>query len=129
MDAAMATAAAPAYFRNRSITANGHQFIFEDAGAHGANNPTVKAWVELKAWAKLEPDGGPSCLVSIGTGGNKMAKDSPTRPRNGTARRVVNNLFNARLRAKELSRGLLYQATDVEEVDELMKSYTKGTDK
>jgi hypothetical protein len=126
LDAAMATAAAPTFFRAHQIVKEGHPFHFEDAGAHGANNPTLRAWRELNS--DCFPNvGGPNCFVSIGTG----TKGIPTGGAIGSnykgAWRILNNLTNINVRRKALSKGLVNQATDVNEVHDTMEGVTTET--
>ena len=130
MDAAMATTAAPTYIQSHSITREGRCFTFEDAGRHGANNPTEKAWAELQSDC-FPSVAGSNCFVSIGTGGKGTGNDSQKPPQQGPVRQVLTNMFNLRLRVTELSKGLVNQAegTDSEEIDEKMRSHTDGTDK
>jgi len=112
----MATAAAPTYFRSRNIVVDEQPFIFEDAGCRGANNPSQRAWDELELPCFSHCRIG--CFVSIGTGAKgRMATGSPTRPKRGTVRRMVNNVVGFDRRVKELAKGLVNQATDVEVVE------------
>jgi hypothetical protein len=65
LDAALATTAAPALFRNHTITHENFTYQFEDAGVHGLSNPTIIAWDECD---RLDPSTSPYCIVSLGTG-------------------------------------------------------------
>ena len=131
MDAAAATAAVPSFFKSHVITTGGKSFTFEDAGAHGVNNPTTMAWEEVKRLT----DGGENkaCFISIGTSyGGKSATEGQT-PNSGQHITAVGrlggtitNLFDMRLRGKQLARGLSSRATDVKEIELLMESYTNG---
>jgi hypothetical protein len=130
MDAAMATTAAPGYFQRHRITKEGKCFTFEDAGSHKANNPTLKAWEELQSNC-FPFVGGSDCFVSIGTGGKGTGGGNQTRLQQGPVRQGLNNMFNPRLRATELSKGLVDQANtaDSEEADTRMRSHMVGTDR
>jgi patatin-like phospholipase/acyl hydrolase len=65
LDAALATTAAPALFRNHTITHENVTYQFEDAGVHGLSNPTIIAWDECD---RIDPKTLPYCIVSLGTG-------------------------------------------------------------
>jgi hypothetical protein len=65
--AACATAAASMYFEPLRISHADQDYHFEDAGLHGANNPTRVLLHEVKN-APLFADREIGCLVSIGTG-------------------------------------------------------------
>jgi hypothetical protein len=65
--AACATAAASMYFEPLRISHAGQDYFFEDAGLHGANNPTRILLQEVKN-APLFASREIGCLVSIGTG-------------------------------------------------------------
>jgi hypothetical protein len=126
MDAAMSTAAAPTYFRGHRITVDGHPFLFEDAGAHGANNPATRAWTEIRSGC-FPNGGGPNCFVSIGTGTRGIPMGNSTRRDHSGVRRVLDNIANIRVRVDELTRGLVNEATDVDAVEETMKSFASET--
>jgi hypothetical protein len=128
MDAAMSTAAAPTYFRSHLITVDGHRFFFEDAGAHGANNPTARAWNEIKDNGHFENGGSPNCFVSIGTGTRGIPVGRPIRGNHSGVRRVLDNIANIRVRAKELTRGLVQEVTGVDGVEETMRNLTSNSD-
>jgi hypothetical protein len=71
VDAALATTAAPGFFKRHSITKGRHRFLFEDAGAHRTNNPTKFALEECRRLDKAEQGLGATndCLfISLGTG-------------------------------------------------------------
>jgi patatin-like phospholipase/acyl hydrolase len=74
-DAALATAAAPLYFHLHAVTINGTEVLFEDAGANGANNPTMLAHEECQRLSDLQ--GKNSLFISLGTG------SAPSQPRAG----------------------------------------------
>jgi len=120
---------------------DGRAFTFEDAGAHGANNPTELALGEfdriISAEARRESnptefapqerigDGGYNhYLTSIGTGAKGLALQHPQKKR-GKVRRTVNNIFDMHRRAHELARGFARYATDTSAVEERMEKRSK----
>jgi hypothetical protein len=66
-EAACATAAASMYFQPLRISHDGQDYLFEDAGLHGANNPARVLLQEVKT-CPLYNGREIGCIVSIGTG-------------------------------------------------------------
>jgi hypothetical protein len=66
-EAACATAAASMYFAPLKILHDGQEYTFEDAGLHGANNPTARLLAEIKE-CPLLAGREVGCIVSLGTG-------------------------------------------------------------
>jgi patatin-like phospholipase/acyl hydrolase len=70
VDAALATTAAPGFFRRHMVTTES-EYFFEDAGAHCVNNPTQLALDECPKLKETDPllDAANGALfVSLGTG-------------------------------------------------------------
>jgi hypothetical protein len=122
LDAALATSAAPTYFEAcRILRSDGHLFTFEDAGAHGANNPTEIALEEFRIIDNADFN---YYLVSIGTGARGLTREQPQK-RRGKIRRTVNNMFNIHRRARELAAGFAKYATGTVEVERNMEKQSK----
>jgi hypothetical protein len=122
LDAALATSAAPTYFKAyRILRSDDRVFTFEDAGAHGANNPTE---IALEEFRRIDDADYNYYLVSIGTGAKGLTREQPQQKR-GKIRRTVNNMFNIHRRAHELAVGFARHATNTVEVERRMEGQSK----
>jgi patatin-like phospholipase/acyl hydrolase len=125
LDAALATSAAPTYFRNHVIYHQNATYHYEDAGIHGLNNPTIAAWDECDL---LCPDITPYCIISLGTG---LRRHDPSENNTPASHWILDTLQNiARIvsRLRSLSKHLSNEATKVADKHEEMERLTRKLD-
>jgi hypothetical protein len=121
LDAALATSAAPTYFKPHRIKIGDDTFEFEDSGAHGVNNPTERAVHECERLGVARY----GYFLSIGTGRKVVDLRKGRKERRGF-RRVFKNVFTLHGRVARHARNFAQEATDVTAVEERMARKAQG---
>ena len=118
-EAARATSAAATYFLPLEIKWEGQSFYFEDAGMFNVNNPSYKAWEEIKKIPEFEGRE-IGCFLSLGTGlPPTLAKGSANHKPGKVS--IWARIFTQRWeRIKKLLDELSKQATQTQEVHQQM---------
>lgn len=113
LDAALATSAAPTYFRAHGIPHEGALYRYEDAGVHGSNNPIIIAWDECtQVFATSDQ---PYCIISLGTGLRRHDPVENYIPPSNWILETMQYAFGVVGRLKALSRQLSHESTKVED--------------
>ncbi|KIM32225.1 hypothetical protein M408DRAFT_215580 [Serendipita vermifera MAFF 305830] len=117
LDAALATSAAPTYFRAHVVTHDRAIYRYEDAGVHGLNNPTIVAWdeCELVFPCTDEVSERAHIILSLGTGLKRHDPLENYIPPSNWVLETLGNAFGVIGRIKALSKHLSHEATKVDD--------------